>query len=105
MGMAYAARRGRMDVNSLRGSAKKLYWGDMTLKQLSEFAHTPRRTLPDRAKVAWVGKMIMGAGKAVGKSLIKKPIATIGTGVTAALYKKPVMDTLKVNAGNMLKKL
>ena len=45
--LALAAKRGKVKVSELRGSAKGMY-KSMTASQLEDFAATPRNQLPER---------------------------------------------------------
>lgn len=46
-GAALAAKRGETSVSELRGASKEMY-ESMTEKELEEFAHTKRKSLPER---------------------------------------------------------
>lgn len=46
-GAALAAKRGEVPKSKLRGASKEME-KSMTKKQLEEFAHTKRKTLPER---------------------------------------------------------
>ena len=48
-GTALAAKRGKIPVSKLKGSAKSMYQS-MTAKQLEEYAGTKRKGLPARKK-------------------------------------------------------
>ena len=48
-GMALAAKRGKVPVSRLKGSALQMY-KSMTAKQLEDFASTKRKGLPKRKK-------------------------------------------------------
>ena len=47
--LALAAKRGKVKVSELRGSAKGMY-KSMTASQLEDFAATPRKKLPQKVK-------------------------------------------------------
>ena len=48
-GAALSAKRGQAPVSKLRGAALSMY-RSMTVKELKEFAGTPRKKLPTRVK-------------------------------------------------------
>lgn len=48
-GVALSAKRGQTPVSKLRGAALSMY-RSMTVKELKEFAGTPRKKLPTRVK-------------------------------------------------------
>lgn len=45
-GAALAAKRGELPVSALRGASKQMY-KSMDVKQLEDFAATPRKELPN----------------------------------------------------------
>jgi len=48
-GLALSAKRGKIPVSQLKGSAKGMY-KSMSASQLEDFAATPRKKLPQRVK-------------------------------------------------------
>lgn len=48
-GMALAAKRGELDPDRLKGSAKQMY-KSMSAKELEDFAETKRSKLPEKKK-------------------------------------------------------
>ncbi len=50
-GIALAAKRGDVDVDSLKGASRSMY-ESMSELQLEEFAKTPRKALPDKKGAA-----------------------------------------------------
>lgn len=48
MGMALAARRGEMNVSDLKGSARDIYYSDMTNKQIEDYAETSHEGIPEK---------------------------------------------------------
>ena len=77
MGMALAARRGKMKVSELPDAALKIYKSDMTDKQIEDFASTSKEGLPKH-------KM---------KSLKESILSSTGTGI--AMTEKFLNDHLK----------
>ena len=77
MGMALAARRGKMKVSELPDAALKIYKSDMTDKQIEDFASTSKEGLPKH-------KM---------KTLKESILSSTGTGI--AMTEKFLNDHLK----------
>ncbi len=50
-GIALAAKRGDVEVDSLKGASRSMY-ESMSEQQLEEFAKTPRKDLPNKKSVA-----------------------------------------------------
>jgi len=50
-GIALAAKRGDVEVDSLKGASRSMY-ESMSERQLEEFAQTPRKALPDKKSAA-----------------------------------------------------
>ena len=77
MGMALAARRGKMKVSELPDAALKIYKSDMTDKQIEDFASTSKEGLPTHKL----------------KSLKESILSSTGTGI--AMTEKFLNDHLK----------
>lgn len=77
MGMALAARRGKMKVSELSGAALKIYKSDMTDKQIEDFASTDKEGLPKHKL----------------KSLKESILSSTGTGI--AMTEKFLNDHVK----------
>ncbi len=81
MGIAYAAKKGKIPPSTLYGAAKHLY-DNMSLTDLKEFASTKRAGLPKRAcpvilktaRFDGVKRFVHGAGDMINVARGKKPI-------------------------------
>jgi len=99
--MAYASRKGELDPGKLRGSAKRIYEGGMTMDQIRDFAKTKRKKIPRSIKQAVVGKILLG----VGKKMVKKPLNTAFSLMYANSLKNPLKKSLKAVTKNPMKVL
>jgi hypothetical protein len=76
MGMAYAAKKGKLPEDKLKGSSKEMY-DSMSASKLKDFAKTPRKDLPEKKAEVTTKELWEKAAKCMGAYTVeskKKPV-------------------------------